>query len=56
MFETSMMVTVTDFGFKNKKGEHAVDMWDGLGPKFLAYTDQINAELKAAGRPPLSAN
>lgn len=28
-------------------------MWDGLGARFLQYADQANADLKAAGLPPL---
>ena len=56
MFESSMMCTITDFGIKNKKGEHEVSMWDGLAPNFLKHVDEINEELKAAKLPALVQN
>ncbi|KAI0090270.1 Homogentisate 1,2-dioxygenase [Irpex rosettiformis] len=56
LFESSMMCTITDFGIKNKKGEHEASMWDGLTPNFLKHVGQINEELKAAKLPALVQN
>ncbi len=56
LFETSMMCTITDFGMKNKKGEHEASMWDGLKPKFLEHVGEIDEELKKAGLPTLVKN
>ncbi|KAF9460311.1 homogentisate 1,2-dioxygenase [Collybia nuda] len=58
MLETSMMLTMTDYAMKRsgKLHEHEPKMWDNLKGQFLNHLDEINADLKAAGRPPLGAN
>ncbi|KAH9945385.1 homogentisate 1,2-dioxygenase [Epithele typhae] len=55
MFESSMQVTITDFGMKRtgKLHEHEPKMWDDLKGQFMNHIDQVNADLKAAGLPPL---
>ncbi|KAJ3556139.1 hypothetical protein NM688_g2191 [Phlebia brevispora] len=54
MFETSMMLTITDYAMNAPtRAEHVPGMWNALAPNFLKHTDQINADLKAAGLPPL---
>ena len=35
--------------------EHEPKMWDNLKGQFVNHLDQINADLKAAGLPPLGA-
>jgi len=52
MFETSMMLTITDYAMKLAH-HHEPQMWDGLAANFLNHLDQINAERKAAGLTPL---
>ncbi|KAI0710241.1 homogentisate 1,2-dioxygenase [Earliella scabrosa] len=55
MFESSMQVTITDYAMKRsgKLHEHEPKMWDDLKGQFVNHIDQINADLKAAGLPPL---
>ncbi|KAL7279127.1 hypothetical protein ACG7TL_006967 [Trametes sanguinea] len=57
MFETCMQVTITDYAMKRsgKLHEHEPKMWDDLKGQFVNHIDQINADLKAAGLPPLGA-
>lgn len=52
MFETSMMLTITDFALNRtgKLHEHEPKMWDCLKPQFMNHLDEINADLKAADR------
>lgn len=40
---------VTDDGFQ----EHEPKMWDNLKGQFMNHLDTVNADLKAAGLPPL---
>ncbi|GJE85535.1 homogentisate 1,2-dioxygenase [Phanerochaete sordida] len=55
MFESSMMMTITEYAMKSdKRHEHEPGMWNGLDAKFLQYKDEIQADLKAAGLPPLA--
>ncbi|EMD34039.1 hypothetical protein CERSUDRAFT_117547 [Gelatoporia subvermispora B] len=55
MFESSMMVTLTDWAMKRtgKLHEHEPKMWDDLRGQFVNHIDQVNADLKAAGLPVL---
>ncbi|KAI0749402.1 homogentisate 1,2-dioxygenase [Daedaleopsis nitida] len=55
MFESSMQVTITDYAMKRsgKLHEHEPKMWDDLKGQFVNHFDQINADLQAAGLPPL---
>ncbi|KAH9949789.1 homogentisate 1,2-dioxygenase [Amylocystis lapponica] len=57
MLETSMMVTVTDWALKRtgKLHEFEPTMWDDLKGQFVEHLDEANADLKAAGLPPLGA-
>jgi len=51
MFETSMMLTITDYAM-NRSGklhEHEPKMWDDLKGQFMNHLDEINDELRAAG-------
>ncbi|CDO74970.1 hypothetical protein BN946_scf184945.g42 [Trametes cinnabarina] len=57
MFETSMQVTITDYAMKRsgKLHEHEPKMWDDLKGQFVNHIEQVNADLEAAGLPPLGA-
>ncbi|KAI0630720.1 homogentisate 1,2-dioxygenase [Trametes polyzona] len=55
MFESSMQVVLTDYAM-NRSGklhEHEPKMWDDLKGQFINHLDEVNADLKAAGLPPL---
>jgi homogentisate 1,2-dioxygenase len=57
MFESSMMFTITDYAM-NRSGKlhmHEPKMWDDLKGQFVNHLDEVNADLKAAGLPPLGA-
>lgn len=56
MFESSMMFTLTDYAMKRtgKLHEHEPKMWDNLKGQFMNHLDQVNADLEAAGQPPLA--
>ncbi|KAJ2926805.1 hypothetical protein H1R20_g10263, partial [Candolleomyces eurysporus] len=55
MFESSMMLTITDWAMKRsgKLHVHEPKMWDGLKGNFMNHIDEINADLKARGLSPL---
>jgi homogentisate 1,2-dioxygenase len=55
MFESSMMLTLTDYAMKRsgKLHEHEPKMWDNLRGQFINHLDQVNADLTAAGLPKL---
>jgi hypothetical protein len=54
-FESSMLLTATDFAVKNKKSEHNSELWDGFRPNFVEQLDQVNSDLSAAGMPIVSS-
>ncbi|EAU85158.2 homogentisate 1,2-dioxygenase [Coprinopsis cinerea okayama7 len=58
MFETSMMLTISDWALKRtgKLHEHEPGMWDGLKGRFTEHIDEINKDLKAKGLPPLGVS
>ncbi|KAI0322556.1 homogentisate 1,2-dioxygenase [Amylostereum chailletii] len=58
MFESSMMLPLTDYAMKRsgKLHEHEPKMWDDLKAQFMNHLDEVNADLKAAGRPELKPN
>ncbi|RDB26239.1 Homogentisate 1,2-dioxygenase [Hypsizygus marmoreus] len=53
MFETSMMLTITDYAMyrSGKLHEHEPKMWDDLRGQFMNHLDEINKEREAAGLP-----
>ncbi|KAM6503917.1 homogentisate 1,2-dioxygenase [Amanita muscaria] len=56
IWETSVPLTVSDFAM-NRSGKlqnHNAAVWDELKPNFLKHIDTVNADLEAAGLPPLS--
>ncbi|EJD06339.1 homogentisate 1,2-dioxygenase [Fomitiporia mediterranea MF3/22] len=54
MFESSMILTLTDYAMKSlKRHEHEPKMWDDLKGQFMNHISQVNADLQAAGLPPL---
>ncbi|TCD61924.1 hypothetical protein EIP91_007716 [Steccherinum ochraceum] len=54
MFESSMMFGITDFAMNSeKRHEHEPGMWNDLKNNFVEQLDQVNADLKAAGLPPV---
>ncbi|OJT12431.1 Homogentisate 1,2-dioxygenase [Trametes pubescens] len=57
MFESSMQILLTDYAMKKsgKLHEHEPKMWDNLKGQFINHLDEVNADLKAAGRPPLGS-
>ncbi|KAI0671633.1 homogentisate 1,2-dioxygenase [Trametes maxima] len=57
MFESAMQLTLTDYAMKRtgKLHEHEPKMWDNLKGQFVNHIDEINADLKAAGLPPLGS-
>ncbi|KAG5338845.1 hypothetical protein C0989_006010 [Termitomyces sp. Mn162] len=50
MFETSMMLTITDYAMhrSGKLHEHEPKMWDDLKAQFMEHLDEVKAELAAA--------
>jgi len=57
MFESSMMFTITDYAM-NRSGKlhvHEPKMWDSLRGQFMNHISEVNADLKAAGLPPLGS-
>jgi homogentisate 1,2-dioxygenase len=58
MFESSMMLTLTDYAIKRsgKLHEHEPKMWDNLKGQFINHLHRVNADLKAAGLPKLGEN
>ncbi|KAG5651332.1 hypothetical protein H0H81_009040 [Sphagnurus paluster] len=52
MFETSMMLSITDYAI-NRSREHRPEIWEGLKGHFLDHLDEINKDLELAGRPAL---
>jgi hypothetical protein len=54
MFESSMLLTATEFAVKNKTGGHDVELWDGYRPNFVERLDEVNKDLSAAGLPQIS--
>ncbi|KAF9007503.1 homogentisate 1,2-dioxygenase [Cyathus striatus] len=57
MFESSMMFTISDYAM-NRSGKlhmHEPKMWDDLKGQFMNHIDEVNADLKAAGLPPLGS-
>jgi len=57
MFETSMILTITDYAMlrSGKLHEHEPKMWDNLKGQFMNHLGTINDERKSAGLPPLPA-
>ncbi|KAJ3552658.1 hypothetical protein NM688_g4036 [Phlebia brevispora] len=54
IFETAMTMAITDYAMNcSNLQEYKPWMFNDLEPNFLKHTDQINADLKAAGLPPL---
>ncbi|KAG6907052.1 hypothetical protein DXG01_010738 [Tephrocybe rancida] len=55
MFETSMMLTITDYAMhrSGKLHEHEPKMWDDLKGEFMNHLPEVNASLEAVGRAPL---
>ncbi|KAI0790341.1 homogentisate 1,2-dioxygenase [Abortiporus biennis] len=53
LIETTSLLLMTDFALNSKefRGERDPALWKNLGPNFLDHIDEVNAELKAAGRP-----
>ncbi|KAG6901020.1 hypothetical protein C0995_002104 [Termitomyces sp. Mi166 len=52
MFESSMMMTITDYAMycSGKLHEHEPKMWDDLKAQFMNHLEEVKAELKAAGQ------
>lgn len=55
MFESSRPFTLTDYAFNRSgvKHEHEPKMWDPLVARFIERLDEVNADLKKAGLPPI---
>ena len=51
-----MLCTITEYGMKTHKGDRDMTLWDAHAPNFLQHVNEINAELRAAGKPLLAQN
>lgn len=51
MFETSLMLTLTDYAMKRtgKLHEHDPKMWDNLQAEFVSNLDKVNTDLRTMG-------
>ncbi|KAF7328146.1 Homogentisate-dioxygenase [Mycena venus] len=56
MFESSMMLTITDFAMarSGKLHEHEPKMWNDLKAEFMNHLDEASFDLRVAGLPSLS--
>ncbi|EKM57782.1 uncharacterized protein PHACADRAFT_251625 [Phanerochaete carnosa HHB-10118-sp] len=53
VFETSMLMTLTEYAAKGNRRRPGEGGKKGLEAKFLKHKDEIQADLKAAGLPPI---
>lgn len=53
LFETSMLMTLTEYAAKTSRRKPSTGGHEGLKAKFLTHKEQIQADLKAAGLPPI---